>query len=163
MEQTRDGFNLWGFQQRTSPMLLVWALGSTASWILGMRNQNGALAGFGSQFARWGAINAILTAFGISSIKRNLAQQRQGEISAEELAWQTKNFERLVLLNAGLDNGYIAAVAELATPSPIQGDKPEERSVSFRNGVGLGIMSRGAFLRIWNTLQSLMVYKGRNA
>jgi Family of unknown function (DUF6992) len=138
MEQTRDGFNLWGFQQRTSPMLLVWALGSTASWTLGMRNQNGALAGFGRQFAMWGAINTILTAFGFSRTTRNLARQGQGEISAEELAWQTKNFERLVLLNADLDKGYIAAVAELATQSLIQGDKPEERSVSFRNGVGLG-------------------------
>ena len=101
-------------------------------------------------------------AFDLSSTKRNLARQGKGEISAEELAWQTKNFERL-LPNAGLDKGYIVAVAELATQSPRQGDRLEERSVSFRNGVGLEIVARGAVLRIWNTLRSLMICKGRNA
>jgi Family of unknown function (DUF6992) len=144
-------------------MRLGWMMGSTASGILGMRNQNGALAGFGSQFARWGAISAILMAFDLSSTKRNLARQGQGEISAEELARQTKNFECLVLQNAGLDKGYIAAVAELATQSPRQGDRVEERNISFRNGVGLGIVARSAFLRIWNTLRSLMVHKEQNA
>ena len=84
------------------------------------------MAGFGSQFAGWGAINAILAAFGLSSTKRNLAQQGRGEISAEKLARQTKNFERLVLLNAELDAGYIAAGAWLATQPPKQGNKLEE-------------------------------------
>jgi hypothetical protein len=99
----------------------------------------------------------------LKQYKRNLARQGQGEISAEELARQTKNFECLVLQNAGLDKGYIAAVAELATQSPRQGDRVEERNISFRNGVGLGIVARSAFLRIWNTLRSLMVHKEQNA
>jgi hypothetical protein len=103
-----------------------------ASGILWMRNQNGTVGGFSSQFA------------GCS-------------------APQKKNFKRLVLLSAGLDAGYIAAGVWLATQPPKQGDKLEERHVSFRNGVGLGIVAQGAFLLIWDILLSLLAHKGRNA
>ncbi|MDD1753275.1 MAG: squalene/phytoene synthase family protein [Methanotrichaceae archaeon] len=81
MEHTRDGFNLYGFLQRAFPALLGWALGSMAPGILWMRNQNGTVVGFGSQFAGWRAINAILAAFCLRSAKRNLAQPGRGRLA----------------------------------------------------------------------------------
>jgi hypothetical protein len=42
-----------------------------------MRNQNGTVAGFGSQFIGLEAVNAILAALGLSSAKRNLEQKGQ--------------------------------------------------------------------------------------
>jgi Family of unknown function (DUF6992) len=73
-----------------------------------------------------------------------------------------KNFERPVLLNTGLDAGYIAAGARLPTQSK-KGNKLEERRFLFRNETGLGIVGQGDILLIWDVLLSLLVHKGWNA
>ena len=86
-----------------------------------------------------------------------------GETSAEEFGRQMKDFERLMMLNAGLDAGYIAAGAWLGTQPPKQFDNLEERRVSFRNGVDMGIVTQGTFILIWAVLLSLLVHKGPNA
>jgi hypothetical protein len=163
MEHSNGVFNLYRFQQRSFPILLGWGLGSIAAGILWVKNPHGATAGFGSQFAGWGAINVLLAVFGLSSARRNLRRQAQDEISAEELARQGLNFERFVLLNAGLDLGYIAAGAWLAKTPPQQVDKPGAKPVSFRKGMGWGIVAQGAFLLVWDLLLALLVHKRRNA
>ncbi len=163
MRHSNGVFNLYRFQQRSFPILLGWALGSIAAGILWMKNPHGATAGFGSQFAGWGAINAILAAFGLTSARRNLERQAQGKICADEHDRQAQNFERFVLLNAGLDLGYIAAGAWLAKTPPQQVDTPGAKPVSFRKGMGWGIVAQGAFLLVWDLLLALLVHKRRNA
>ena len=159
MEDLSGGFNLYRFQQRAFPVLLCWALGSIAAGVVWMKNRDGLVTGFGSQFAGWGAINLILALFGMRGASRNLGRQAQGEISASEHARQARYFERLVLVNAGLDLGYIAAGAWLrAKPA----GQPEKRP-GFRNGMGWGIVTQGAFLLVWDLLLGLLVHKRRNA
>jgi hypothetical protein len=123
----------------------------------------GAGINFGSQFVGWGAMNAILVALGPKQRKAQPGATGASEISAEWLSCQTKNFERLVLLKAGLDKGCIAAGDWLATQPPKQGDKIKDRCGSFRSGVGLGIMAQGTFLLIGVIMRSLLVYERRNA
>jgi hypothetical protein len=48
-----------------------------ASGIMWIKNQNGTVAGFGSQFMGLEAVNAILAALGLSRAKRNLEQKGQ--------------------------------------------------------------------------------------
>lgn len=152
--------NLYSFRQRAFPKLLGWALGSMGSGIMWMRNQNGTVAGFGSQFVGWGAMNAILTALGLKQRKAQPGATGAGEISAEWLSCQTKNFERLILLKAGLDAVYIAAGAWLATQPPKQGDKIKDRCGSFRSRIGLGIIAQETFLLIGVIMRSLLVHRG---
>lgn len=159
MKNPDGSFNLYHFQQRSFPLLLGWALGSMASGIFWMTNRRGILAGLGSQFAGWGAVNLILAIFGIKSAGRNLQKQALGKISVEEHERQSGNFERLVLINAGLDVGYITFGAWLArTPS-----KKPEKHPGFRAGTGWGIAAQGAFLLIWDLLLALLVHRGRKA
>jgi hypothetical protein len=159
MEHSNNGFNLYRFQQHAFPALLGWAVGSIAAGVFWMKNGDGSVAGFGSQFAGWGAINAILAAFGLKAARRNLKRQEQGDISLEEHARQAQSFERLVLLNAGLDFGYIVVGAWLAAKPTRQAKKRQ----GFRSGMGWGIVTQGAFLLIWDSLLALLVHKRRNA
>lgn len=163
MQHSIGIFNLYRFQQRLFPILLGWALGSIAAGILWMKNPHATTAGLGSQFAGWGVINAVLAAFGLNSARRNLERQAQGEISADEHDRQAQNFERLVLLNAGLDLGYIAAGAWLARTPPQQVGTAGAKPASSRKGMGLGIVAQGAFLLAWDLLLALLVHKRRNA
>jgi Family of unknown function (DUF6992) len=158
-QHSSDGFNLYRFQQRAFPALLGWALGSVAAGLFWMKNLDGSVAGFGSQFAGWGAINAILGLFGLNSARRNLERQAKGDISLAEHTQQGRNFERLVLLNAGLDIGYIAAGALLAG-TPVT--KPQNRP-GFRSGMGWGILVQGAFLLVWDLLLALLVHRRQRA
>jgi hypothetical protein len=159
MEQPIGGFNLFRFQKHVFPVLLGWALGSIAAGIPWAKNGDNAVAGFGSQFAGWGAINAILALFGLSAANRNLERQVQGAISSVEHDRQAQNFERLVLVNAGLDLGYIAAGSLLArTPA----SKPQKRT-GLLSGMGWGIIVQGTFLLIWDLLLAALVHKRRNA
>jgi len=141
MEHSNGVFNLYRFQQSSFPILLFWAMGSIAAGIIWMINPHGATAGFGSQFAGWGAINAILAAFGLNSARRNLERQAQGEISPEEHARQAQNFERFVLMNTVLDIGYIAAGSWLARTPAQPVETPEAKRASFRKGMGWGIVA----------------------
>jgi Family of unknown function (DUF6992) len=155
MRKTNGAFNLYRFQLRIFPALLGWALGSIASGILWMRNGDGQVRGFGSQFAGWGAINLLLALFGLNSARRNLSRQAQGEVSPAGHERQAQSFERLVLVNAGLDAGYIAAGAWLAS-TPI--DKPQKHP-GLRRGMGWGIVAQGGFLLAWDLLLVALVHR----
>jgi hypothetical protein len=159
MEKSIDDFNLYRFQLRLFPALLSWALVSIAAGVLWMRNEDGQVRGYGSQFAGWGAINLLLALFGLNSARCNLKRQAQGEISPAEHERQRQSFERLVLANAGLDVGYIAAGAWLArTPK----EKPQKQP-GLRRGMGWGIIAQGAFLLAWDLLLALLVRRRRKA
>jgi len=159
MDNSSHSFNLYRLQQRLFPVLLGWALGSIATGLFWIKNQDGSVAGFGSQFASWGAVDLILALFGLQGARRNIARQVQGEISPAQHARQAGIFERLVGLNAGLDLGYIAAGAWLAgTPVSMPQKRP-----GFRSGIGWGIMVQGAFLLVWDLLLALLVHWRRKA
>jgi hypothetical protein len=162
MQPSRHIFNLYKFQQGVFPLLLGWALSSIVAGIFWWRSQNKATAGFGSQFVGWGVINAILALFALKSAGGNLERQAQGEISLAEHTRQAQSFERLILLNAGLDFGYIAAGAWLGTKSPKRSDKLYANRILFRKGMGWGIVAQGSFLLIWDILLALLVHKRRN-
>ena len=159
MDPSNGKFNLYRFQLRLFPALLVWALGSIAAGIVWLRNDDGQVRGYGSQFAGWGAINLLLALFGMNSAWRNQTRLKQGEISTAQHAVQAQKFERLVLVNAGLDVGYIAAGAWLAS-TPI--DKPQKQP-GLRRGMGWGILCQGAFLLGWDLLLALLVHQRRKA
>jgi hypothetical protein len=159
MDHSDGKFNLYSFQLRLFPALLVWALGSIATGLVWMRNDDRQVRGYGSQFAGWGAINLLLALFGLSSAARNQKRLKQGEISPTQHAVQAQKFERLVLVNAGLDVGYIAAGAWLAS-TPI--DKPQKQP-GLRRGMGWGILCQGAFLLGWDLLLALLVHQRRKA
>jgi hypothetical protein len=159
MENPNSSFNLYRFQQRSFPILLGWALGSIASGVFWMTSRTGVLSGLGSQFAGWGVVNLILAVLGLRGARRSLQRQAQGDISPAEHARQARNFERLVLVNAGLDLGYIAFGAWLAQKPSRQ----PEKKPGLRKGVSWGIAAQGAFLLIWDSLLTLLVREGRKA
>ena len=116
--------------------LLGWA---TASLVLAagvaMRDPGPFAAAVALQFAVWGAIDAGIAVAGLRGHAAKVAAGAPASLDAGEA--ERRRTHRLLWINAGLDVGYLAVAAALATV----GDPS-----AARLGHALGVAVQGGFL-----------------
>ncbi len=110
-------------EQRLTQVLGRWAAGSMA--VGALLSVPRATRGFGRQTAAWGAVDGAIAYVGARKHKA------KGPTDPRRL-------RRVLLLNAGLDVGYLAAGARLV------------RSARWR-GDGLAVLVQGGFLLVLDT------------
>lgn len=138
--------NIWQLQQRISRHLLIWSAISffAGSWFL-FSSKPPLLQGIGVQALIWSLVNAGIAWFASRSTKRRLAGLEQPHSSAVMQA-ETQRLRRLLLINAGLDVGYMAiGVLIIATLG---------RGSAFAQGNGWGVLLQGAFLLFFDGFYS---------
>jgi hypothetical protein len=96
----------------------------------------------GIQAIVWGAIDAALAWFG-----RRGARDKIGQGANDGLC-QARRFRLILLINAGLDLGYVAGGAAL-----LRGARGRDERV----GTGWGIIVQGLFLLIYDSALAWMV------
>lgn len=127
-------------------------------WAVGNFAVSGAMVGFSSGSEKyfhqmniyWNVVNAGLAGLGLLGSRKESADK-----SLFETIRGQHNTEKIYLLNAGLDVGYIFGglyLAELANRSPDQADR--------FTGFGQSIVLQGSFLLVLDTVMYL-VYKGK--
>jgi hypothetical protein len=100
-------------EERLTRVLGSWALASVATGVLTYRRSHG----FGRQTAAWGAVDGVIACLG---------SRRRGRTSLQRL-------RTVLLVNAGLDVGYLAAGAWLVRDGRWRED-------------GLAVLVQGGFL-----------------
>lgn len=129
------------YQQRTLDILKYWGLSSVAVGALCTLVPDKRVRHFGYQAATWGAIDAKLAIFGQYQASQKATRFARGELDAAVVAREIERLRTILLVNAGLDVGYIAtAVWLLATA----GERHE------RQGMGAGILVQGLFLLVYD-------------
>ena len=110
-------------EERLTQVLGVWA---AASVVVGLAlSVDPRTRGFGRQTAAWGAVDGVIAAFGVRG------RRRKGPTDPARL-------RRVLLVNAGLDVGYLVVGARLARGDRWRGD-------------GLAVLVQGAFLLVLDT------------
>lgn len=106
------GTDAWTEQARISRQLAGWAVASIAAGAAvgaaGQVRDSPALRAFGGQNAAWGAIDLAIATFGEMRRRGRLAtidDPYAQHVQADE--W--RSLRRVLLVNAGLDVGYVAA------------------------------------------------------
>lgn len=94
-------------EERLTRVLGVWAAGSVVSGAVVMARSGSR--GFGRQTAAWGLVDAAIVGVGIAG------RRRRGPTDPARL-------RRVLLVNAGLDVGYLAVGAELVRRGRWRGD-----------------------------------------
>lgn len=143
-------------QQRAMWILGTWAGISVASGIgFSVQSDNTVLRYLGFQNIGWGAVNAAIAGFaliGLSSQFAALETAGSGGLALLQELSEEQNFSKILLVNAGLDVGYMlvgGALMWAARNGLSRGDE------FF--GSGLGVVIQGAFLLafdIWQVLVS---------
>jgi hypothetical protein len=134
--------NFFEYQQQKLDILKWWGLGSVVLGAAGMLQAGPRVRHAGMQALTWGAIDAALAFAGQHGAAGKARRLDQGALSEDDLAREIRNFRRILLINAGLDVGYVlGGVWLLATA----GERHE------RQGMGMGIIIQGLFLLLYDT------------
>ena len=105
--------------------------------------------------AGWGAVNAALGIFGRRSARRDA---RAG-LPLEESYADLRSTEKILLFNAGLDVGYVAAGAYLLERSR----RPDSDTAARDRGWGQAIVVQGVALCLFDLLAYRYLHKGEGA
>lgn len=134
--------SVWQRQERVSQALARWALMSMAVggglWLDGARGGDPWRRAFGQQTLAWGAIDAGIAAFGDRRRRARLAAL-DDPLDPEVQRRERTGLRRLLLVNAGLDVGYMAGGRAWAR----SGD-PASR------GHGAAVTVQGLFLLVFD-------------
>lgn len=135
---------IWDFQNNLSTTLQAWAAASIGAGLLMQVADDEVIKGVGEQFAGWGLVNMAIATFG----KRSAARRRQepDAFSAAVVTKETRNLQRLLWLNTGLDVLYVLGGLRLAQTKGAE--DPRWR------GRGLGIVVQGGFLFFFDAIQA---------
>jgi hypothetical protein len=90
----------------------------------------------------WGAIDAALAWFGRRGARDKISR------GAKDDPRQARRFRTILLINAGLDVGYVAGGWAL-----LRGARGRDE----RTGMGLGIIIQGLFLLVYDSVLAWMV------
>lgn len=141
--------SVWRRQERISRALATWALGSIAVggglWLDGARADDARRRALGQQTLAWGAIDAGIAAFGDRRRRARLA----GLDDPSDPTLQRRErsgLRRLLLVNAGLDVGYVAG-----------GLAWRRRGDPASRGHGVAVVVQGGFLFVFDLWQARAV------
>ncbi|GAC1689665.1 MAG: hypothetical protein PVS3B3_11920 [Ktedonobacteraceae bacterium] len=143
--------NFYGYQQRRFLLLLCWGLLSVITGFVLQRSPKSFWQQFGIQALLWGVIDAALALFGLTSANKKEERYALGELGTTDEQKEARTFYRILLINAGLDVGYVALGAWLMQRFNARSD---------RRGMGLGILIQGLWLFLFDGLVSQEV-RGR--
>lgn len=130
----RENINLTGMK-----ILGGWALANMAIGSVGYFNSSGKKKYFNQMNVMWNVVNLGLATAGYFGAKDNLNQQLS---LAQSLNDQNK-IEQILLLNAGLDVGYMAAGLYL-------NERGLRKSSDRLQGYGKALLIQGAFLLVFD-------------
>jgi hypothetical protein len=137
MEQTMsDRRDFFQFQHRALGVLWAWGLASVAAGLAALISCDKRIRQAGVQAIVWGAIDAALAWLGRRGARKKIGQ------GAKDGAAQARRFRSILLVNAGLDAGYIAGGVALLGRA---------RGRDERVGTGLGIVIQGLFLLLYDS------------
>ena len=114
-------------EERLTQVLSVWAVASVATGAV--LTARPTTRGFGRQTATWWAVDGAIACAG------RRGRRRKGPTDPTRL-------RRILLLNAGLDVGYLAVGARLSRTERWRGD-------------GLAVLVQGAFLLVLDTTAAI--------
>ena len=124
-------------EERLQTALAAWAAlsvaGGTGLWWTGWRSERPALAAFGRQNVMWGIVDGVIAAVGFA--RRSHAADPK----------RARDLRRLLLGNAALDVGYIAAGAAAIASRDRLAEWPRY-SEAAALGDGTAIIVQGTFL-----------------
>jgi hypothetical protein len=136
--------SIWDFQKNLSTTLQGWAATSIGTGLLMTATDEDMVKGMGEQFAGWGMINLAIATFG----KRSAARRRKqpDALSPAVVAQETRNLQRLLWINTGLDVLYVLGGLRL-----VQTKGAED---ARWRGRGWGIVVQGGFLFVFDAIQA---------
>src|SRR5689334_20234205 len=97
-----DDPSFFHFQHRLLGVLWAWGIGSAVAGLPALLSRNQVLRQVGIQAVVWGAIDAALAWFGRRGARAKIAA------AADDGPAQARRLRTILLVNAGLDVGYIA-------------------------------------------------------
>lgn len=104
--------SVWQRQERISRALATWAVWSMAvgagRWLDGARDGDARRRAFGQQTVAWGVVDVVIAPFGDRRRRARLAALEDPSAPAVQRR-ERSGLRRLLLVNAGLDLGYVAA------------------------------------------------------
>lgn len=125
------------YQERVLGWLGVWGLASVGAGLPLLLSRRALLRQVGLQALTWGAIDALLAWAGRRGARAKIAS------GAGDPVREARRFRLILLVNAGLDVGYVGGALAL-----IRG----ARGRAERLGMGLGILPQGLFLLAYDSL-----------
>lgn len=144
-----------GAQQSAMWILGTWAGVSILSGVgLSVQSENTTLRYLGFQNIGWGAVNAALAGFALFGLGAQIATLDTLSPGAEALLKELSEehtFSKILLVNAGLDVGYMLVGGALMWAAR----NGLSRSDEFF-GSGLGVLIQGAFLLIFDIWQAVV-------
>lgn len=148
--------SLYAYQRRIMPALLGWGVLSIAIGLVWWRRDDPWWRAVGIQWAAWGAIDSIIAAFGWRGAVRGATALATGTRTDAEHVKETRQFERVLWVNTGLDVCYVLGGALLirANAAPVYAD---------RRGHGAGVIAQGLFLLGFDLANALIVRARRLA
>jgi hypothetical protein len=152
--QTVEDFYKISLDKNRTGMYVLggWAVSNILTGTYGWATQSGSNKYFYQMNTMWNVVN--LSIAGVA-----LYQFYNTDISllgGEEMLRKHINFERLFLINAGLDIGYMAAGAWLINRS----GKSEKNSLRYK-GFGQAVILQGAFLFAFDLVMFALQYQHR--
>ncbi len=158
MRDMREPFSrqrdLFTYQRRVLPVLLLWGAGSAVAGVRWWRGSQPFWQGVGMQCAAWGAIDALIALAGVRGARRKGDALAQGTISDEAHADEARTFERILWINGGLDVGY--ALGGLFFLRRNAGH-------AQRRGMGTGVIAQALFLLGFDLVNAARIRARRGA
>ena len=142
--------NFYQYQQRCLSLLLGWSFLSMITGLVMQFNPKPFWKQFGLQALVWGAIDALLAAFGLRSANQKENRYTIGKLSFHDETKEAQSFYRILLINTGLDVLYVAGGVWLMQRFKARAD---------RRGMGLGILVQGLWLFLFDGLVSQEVWR----
>jgi hypothetical protein len=134
-------------QQRGMWILGAWAgLSIVAGTALAIQKSNEPLRYQAFQHVGWGTVNAAIAGFALYGISSQLAAAGDATLLSELI--EENKFSKILLVNVGLDVGYMAVGSVL-----MYGSRNGLKSSDKFFGSGAGVLIQGAFLFIYDILQ----------
>lgn len=147
-----QAFDVWAHQERVTRQLAAWAVGSIVAGgalaATGHATGSRAVRAFGAQTAAWGAVDLGIAVFGELRRRGRLATA-EDPYGAGTLEAERRQLRRVLLVNAGLDMGYLAAGAAGMAWGLRRADGSERLPATV--GHSAAVVGQGAFLLGFDT------------
>ena len=136
-------FNSRRLQKQKTAMLVLgaWAVGNMGSGLALRGQHDGSTRYFHEMNAGWGAVNLVIAGLGYWAS----AKADPGSFDLAASVNEQHKIQKILLLNTGLDVGYMLGGAYLIERSKNTTNKPERLE-----GFGKSILLQGAFLFVFD-------------